>query len=98
MGKNSPSLVLAWNIIPERHCVFFSINALQQTSWHGSCSGGNGCLASLRQLLSCPAKSRIIRRAESEQLCMPHFACPKAALWDIDGTLIDTTALIVGAL
>jgi HAD superfamily hydrolase (TIGR01509 family) len=29
---------------------------------------------------------------------MPHFACPKAVLWDIDGTLIDTTALIVGAL
>lgn len=26
------------------------------------------------------------------------FACPKAVLWDIDGTLIDTTALIVGAL
>lgn len=27
-----------------------------------------------------------------------YFECPQAVLWDIDGTLIDTTALIVGAL
>ncbi|HEX5322867.1 MAG TPA: HAD family hydrolase [Capsulimonadaceae bacterium] len=29
---------------------------------------------------------------------MPDLTCPQAALWDIDGTLIDTTALIVDAL